>query len=102
VCDLLRGEEVTDETLALGTVEEVGPGGHYLGASHTRANMRRAVVRGLAHQPSEAGLGYRDPVVVAHQRTDEILAEYEPRRLPEDLRDELARIVAAVDSEIAG
>ncbi len=102
VCDLLRGEEVTDETLALGTVEEVGPGGHYLGARHTRATMRRAVIRGLAHQPSEAGLGYRDPVVVARERTDEILAEYEPRRLPEDLRGELASIVAAVDSDVAG
>ena len=75
VCDLLRGEEATDETLALATVDEVGPGGHYLGARHTRATMRRAVVRGLAHQPSEAGLGYRDPVVVARERTDEILAE---------------------------
>jgi len=101
VCDLLRDEEVTDETLALETVEEVGPGGHYLGARHTRTNMRHAVIRGLAHQPSESGLGYRDPVVVARERTDEILAKYEPRRLPEDLRGELARIVAAADAEVA-
>ena len=33
--------------------------------------------------------------------TDEPLAKYEPRPLPEDLRGELASIVAAVDSETA-
>jgi trimethylamine--corrinoid protein Co-methyltransferase len=33
---ILRGIEVSDETLAAEVIEEVGPGGHYLAQKHTR------------------------------------------------------------------
>jgi trimethylamine--corrinoid protein Co-methyltransferase len=100
VCDLMRAAEVTDEALALDAIDEVGPGGHFLAARHTRAHMKDAVLRGLAHQPADTGLGYRDPLDVARERTEAILTEYEPRRLPADLRAELAAVVAALDAEV--
>ncbi len=37
---VVRGIEVNDETLALETIDEVGPGGHYLLADHTVQHMR--------------------------------------------------------------
>ena len=98
VCTMLLDPDITDEELALDTIDKVGPGGHYLGARHTRTHMRNAVIPGLAHRSGE--LGYRDPVEVAGERTDEILAEYRPRRLPPDLRAELADIVAALDADV--
>jgi trimethylamine--corrinoid protein Co-methyltransferase len=37
---VVRGIEVSDETLALDTIHEVGPGGHFLMADHTLHYMR--------------------------------------------------------------
>jgi len=37
---VLRGIEVDQETLALDTIDQVGPGGHYLMAGHTIRHMR--------------------------------------------------------------
>jgi trimethylamine--corrinoid protein Co-methyltransferase len=37
---VVRGIEVSDETLALDVIDEVGPGGHYLMAKHTLRHMR--------------------------------------------------------------
>jgi trimethylamine--corrinoid protein Co-methyltransferase len=102
VVSLLQDEEVSDETLALDTIDEVGPAGHYLGARHSRTHLRDSVRLGLCHQPAQGGLAYRDPLEVARERTDAILTEYEPRRLPPDLRAELADIVAALDAKVRG
>jgi trimethylamine--corrinoid protein Co-methyltransferase len=40
---LLRGVEVSDETLALEVIESVGPGGNYLAAGHTRKHYREMI-----------------------------------------------------------
>jgi trimethylamine--corrinoid protein Co-methyltransferase len=37
---VVRGIDVTDETLALDTIDAVGPGGHFLMADHTLRHMR--------------------------------------------------------------
>jgi trimethylamine--corrinoid protein Co-methyltransferase len=37
---VVRGIEVNDKTLALDTIDEIGPGGHYLMADHTLRYMR--------------------------------------------------------------
>ena len=37
------GLEVSDETLALQAISEVGPGGHFLGHAHTLKHLRRTV-----------------------------------------------------------
>lgn len=42
---LARGIDVNDESLALDALEEVGPGGHFLGAAHTQRNFESAFYR---------------------------------------------------------
>ncbi len=37
---MMQGIEVNEETLALDTIANVGPGGHYLAQKHTRKHMR--------------------------------------------------------------
>ncbi len=58
---------IDDETLALDTVTQVGPGGHYLGTKHTRRHLRDTVVPGLQHETGPDG-EYRDPLAVARER----------------------------------
>ncbi len=98
----LLKEEVSDETLAVDVVADVGPGGHFLGHRHTRRHMRAAVVTGLTHVPAADGRGYRDAAEVARERALELIRSYEPEPLPEDQGAELTRILAAADAELRG
>jgi trimethylamine--corrinoid protein Co-methyltransferase len=91
--------EVNNETLALDTVHQVGPGGHYLGQRHTRDHIRQSLVRGITHQIGPDGK-YRDPRQVAIEKVEWILKNHQPEPLEQDKRDELRRILAAADKEI--
>ena len=95
----LAGVEISDETLALDVIAKVGPGGHFLGEQHTRRHMRESFVGGLQHQPGADG-HYRDPVEVARERADWILANHVPEPLAADQKAELKRILAAADREV--
>ncbi len=95
----LMNMDVSPETLALDTVNAVGPGGHYMGQKHTRKYMRDALTRGLTHQPDAEGR-YREPREVAIERVRGILANHQPDPLDDAKAAELTRIMAAADDEI--
>ncbi len=97
VMDLDLGEE----SLALDAIREVGPGGHYLGAKHTRRHLRSSFVPAITHQPAPNG-GYRDTLEVARERAAWIDANHVPEPLPNDVRQELTGILAAADAELRG
>lgn len=42
---LAKGIDISDETLAMDALQEVGPGGHFLGAAHTQRNFESAFFR---------------------------------------------------------
>ncbi|MEP2706075.1 MAG: trimethylamine methyltransferase family protein [Roseibium sp.] len=42
---LAKGIEVNEESLAMDALQEVGPGGHFLGAAHTQRNFESAFYR---------------------------------------------------------
>ena len=96
----LAEEEVTPETIALDVIEAVGPGGHYLAQKHTRQYLRSTVKLGLCHEMDAMGK-YRDPVEVAREKFDWILANHEPEPLEKDKQAELNKIIAAADGEIS-
>ena len=91
--------EVNPETLALDAVRAVGPGGHFLAQKHTRQHMPDALRPALTHQADPDG-AYRDPVEVARERVDWILANHQPEPLERAQQDELDRILAAAQKEI--
>jgi trimethylamine--corrinoid protein Co-methyltransferase len=96
----LLAEVVTDETLALDVIANVGPGGHFLAEPHTRTHMRTSLKRGLTHEPAPVGGGYRDPVGVARERVAWIRANHHPEPLDRVTAAELTRILAAADREL--
>ncbi len=89
VARFLEGIKVTEETLAVGVINEVGPvPGHYLSTPHTRKWVREelfvpSIIDRLA--PAEwIKTGRKNAMQKAKERMEEILATHEASPLPED------------------
>ncbi len=95
----LLAEDVSDETLALDVIADVGPGGHFLAERHTRTHMRTALKRSLTHELVEGGR-FRDPVEVARERVAWIREHHHPTPLDPAQADELTRILGAADRDL--
>ena len=91
-----------DDALALDAIAEVGPGGHFLGHSHTRTHMREAMVPAVTHQLKPVGGGFRDPVEVAREKAEWLWREYRPEPLDGDVAAALTNVLAAADAELRG
>jgi trimethylamine--corrinoid protein Co-methyltransferase len=90
--------DTSPEAMALEVIKEVGPRGHFLAHRHTRVNLRRRQFSELTGQPRLGG-GYRDPLEVAREKADWILANHHPQPLEEPQTQELTRILKAADRE---
>jgi len=95
VSTILKGIEVSPETLALDVMEAVGAGGSYFGEKHTAGHFRanwfaKLFNRGNYEQWMAAGglsLGDR-----ANRRVRQILHEHQPEPLPPEVQAELDKI----------
>jgi trimethylamine--corrinoid protein Co-methyltransferase len=79
---LIQPVEVSPETLALETIHEVGPGGHFLEAAHTLRHYREAhflpqLSQRQTYEQWLAG-GSKDLRQRANERCQELLAGYAP------------------------
>jgi trimethylamine--corrinoid protein Co-methyltransferase len=92
------GLDTSAEALALDVIKGVGPRGHFLAHRHTRTNLRRRQFSDLTAQPRQGG-GYRDPLDVAREKVDWILANHHPQPLEEAQKAELTRILNIADKE---
>jgi trimethylamine--corrinoid protein Co-methyltransferase len=95
---MAQGVPVDANAQALDAIREVGPGGHYLGASHTQANFQSAFWRSevLDYKPFEtwAEEGSRDSFHIAAQRVDRMLSEYEAPALDPGVDEALRAYIA--------
>ena len=102
---LMRGIEVTDETLGMDAVLRVGPGGNYLIDAHTLKHFKteywtpQATNRHVRNAWKMKGAP--DTNEVARERARKILAEHKAEPLDPMLAQELDRIVAAADAAAA-
>ena len=97
---MMAGIEVTEETLALDVIKQVGPMGNYLTQKHTRQHMRDLwVPQYMDRRPydvwKERQDGARD---WAHSRAKEILSTHQPDTLDENLSGELTRIITSIEN----
>jgi len=90
------GLDTSPEALALDVIQAVGPRGQFLRQRHTRDNMRRRIFSDLTSQPAPDG-SLRDPVEVAREKVDWILANHRPEPLQDVQKKELQRILALAD-----
>jgi trimethylamine--corrinoid protein Co-methyltransferase len=94
----MRGIQVTDETLALDVIQEVGHAGNYLTHDHTAQWFRKELFFPVLfrRQSIDAWVdsGARPVVDAAHERVEQILAKAGPTSLPEGADLELERLVS--------
>jgi trimethylamine---corrinoid protein Co-methyltransferase len=96
--------EINEASLAFGAHEEVGHGGHFLGAQHTMERFRDCFYRPLLSSSANferwLKLGAKDAAARAGEICQRTLAEYEPPPLDDAIRDELADYVARRRAEL--
>jgi len=99
----LAGFEISTETLALDVIDQVGPGGHYLGTEHTYRHFREhwypsLIDRGNYESWSSKGkmtLGDR-----VKEKVRSILDTHTPEPLPEEAEKVLAGIVERAEQRV--
>lgn len=102
---IVRGITVSEETLALGVIDRVGPGGHFLGEEHTFNHFRKefwfpSVVDRQRYNMWEASgsLTLRDRL---NAKVKEILQTHEPKPLPAEVREKIRTIVERAEQDKA-
>jgi trimethylamine---corrinoid protein Co-methyltransferase len=89
---------VDDDTLALGAISEVGPGGHFFGVGHTQERFRTAFFRPMIsdwrNYETWAEAGSPEAVGRANELARGFLEAYEPPAMDPAVREELADYVA--------
>ncbi len=92
------GVDVSEDAQALDAIEEVGPGGHYLGCAHTQRNFQSAFWRSnvLDYRPYEtwAEDGEKDSFAFAHERVEKLLSDYQQPPLDPAIDEALLAYIA--------
>ena len=92
----MKGFEVSDETLALDLIAEMGPDGQYLSTRHTKDHYRERWYPGLFERADYGTWlrnGGKDLSERAAERIEKILSEHKPAPLPPDIKGRLQEIV---------
>lgn len=95
---LAAGVDMSENGQGMEAIREVGPGGHYLGCSHTQANFKSAFWKTdlLDYKPFETWEeeGARDTVALANARVKKMLADYQQPAIDLGIAEALADYVA--------
>ncbi len=101
---LARGIEVSDATLALDLIEQVGPRGIYIDQRHTLKHLKaehwlpRLSSRGTFDRWRERGGS--DILTRARERVRELLQTHQPVPLADPAREEISRIVVDYERQV--
>jgi trimethylamine---corrinoid protein Co-methyltransferase len=100
---ILRGVEVSRETIMLDLIEHVGPGGHFLDNPTNAALARREVWMPTVfdrnqHELWEAA-GAKDTSHRVHEKVQRILAKHVPPALPPGASAAIAAVVAESETQ---
>jgi trimethylamine---corrinoid protein Co-methyltransferase len=96
---MMQGIAVDDETLALDTIANVGPGGHYLAQKHSRRHMRELYMpQFMDRRPyTEWETKGDDSSDWATAKARKILAEHQPETLDPKISEEMAKIIRSIE-----
>jgi trimethylamine--corrinoid protein Co-methyltransferase len=102
----LGGLEISEQTLALDMIAEVGPGGHHFGTPHTQARYSTEFFQSVLgdRQPYDTWreAGSLDTMQRAQIVWQELLAQYEPPPLDPAIAEALRDYVVRRERELEG
>lgn len=100
-----KGVNMDENAQAMGAIQEVGPGGHYLGCEHTQNNFKTAFWRSdlFDYKPFEtwADEGERDTVALASVRVEKLLDSYQQPHLDPAIDDALRAYIREKKASMA-
>jgi len=99
----IRGVDVSDESLAVDLIHEVGPDGQYFDTKHTLAHyLERWYPRLISRDTHENWLanGGKTLEQRAAERVEEILAEHQPDPSPQDVAKAVHAIVERAEAQV--
>jgi trimethylamine--corrinoid protein Co-methyltransferase len=95
---LAAGIDMSANGQAMEALREVGPGGHFLGCSHTQANFKDAFWKTdlFDYKPFETWdeEGARDTATLASVRVKKMLGEYQAPAIDPGINEALSEYVA--------
>ena len=95
--------EVSEETLALDLIDEVGPDGQFLETEHTRDHYREHWYPNLFDRDcyqNWVNMGEKTLTERASERIEQILAEHTPEPLPESVRQQIRAVVQRAETNL--
>jgi trimethylamine--corrinoid protein Co-methyltransferase len=99
----VRGIQVTDDTLAVDIIKEIGPGGHYLMHDHTLKGMGDQSKPELIDRQMRE-IWEKDGSTTAYERAvvkaKWILENHKPDPLPEDVLKKVRSIIVETEKEM--
>lgn len=103
---LLGGQPVNDETLALPSIDQVGPGGHHFDTEHTLARYSTAFYNPLISTRLQYGNwvegGSLDAAQRAHLKWKGVLKNYEEPKLDPGVEEAIQEFMARRKGEMEG
>jgi trimethylamine--corrinoid protein Co-methyltransferase len=101
---VLRGIEVSDATLAVDVINEVQPGGTFLGEQHTidfmKSESSQTKLFDRTMRSSWAAAGETDVKERANAMVQKILTEHKPTPLEQDAADKIRAIIVEAEKEL--
>lgn len=100
----VRGITVNDEEMAVEVIKSVGPGGEFISHEHTYQNFRKLSAPKLLdryNRESWKANGSKDIVQKSYEQAREILENFKPEPLPENIQKQLKDIVEEAEAETA-
>ena len=97
---LMRGIELTPETLALDVIDQIGPGGSYVTAKHTMENYRQVWYPRVFDRHNHYGwtqAGQPTAIKTARNIARDVIANHQPIPIPPATLDKLYAIIAKAD-----
>lgn len=95
----LGGINVSQETLMVDLIRQVGIGGHFLGEKHTLENFRKVF---WFPDIFERGSAKKDILEKVHQRIKEILRDFQPYQIEKEKSQEIDKIVKSAENKLLG
>jgi trimethylamine--corrinoid protein Co-methyltransferase len=97
---LMKGIEITPETLALDVIDKVGPGGSYLTSAHTKHHFREVWYPRVMDRHNYSGwlqAGQPTAIKTARDLAREAIANHQPVPLPASTLETLHAIITEAD-----